>query len=146
MAKYRNKARFLEEAAYGIDELMTRDGRTQAWLARQMGVSRPYIHKIVEGSHNFTLETLADVYFALGRSVHIILGTDLDELRLPVDEAEPRVNQSGTVSNKTDVSGPFSIEAYRNQQSYSPTVFGHLTRTAIPIDNAIDGMVIHRAS
>lgn len=120
MARLRNRARFLEEASYGIHDLMDREGRSQAWLARRLGVSRSFVHKVIEGSHNFTLETLADVYFGLGRSVHLVLGDDLEELRLPVDEGKT----SRTTSS-------LKIEDYEHLRTYGSTVFENATKTTI---------------
>lgn len=83
-----NRARFLEEASHGIYVLLERNGKSRSWLAKRLGRSRAFVTKILEGSHNFTLETLADVYLALGKSAHLTLGSDPDELRLPVDEED----------------------------------------------------------
>ena len=82
-----NRARLLEETSHGVFELMERQGVSRASLARRLGCSRSLVTKLLEGSHNFKLETLADVYLALGRAVHITLSDRLDEMRLPVDEA-----------------------------------------------------------
>ena len=81
-----NRARFLEEATHGIYALLETNGKNRSWLARRLGKSRAFVSKILEGSHNFTLETLADVYLALGKSAHLTLGSDPEELRLPINE------------------------------------------------------------
>ena len=98
-ARLSNRARFLEETSHGILELLRRSGRNRAWLARRMGCKPSMITKVLEGSHNFEMETLADITLALGRAVHVSWGADLSEMRVPRDEttsvARPRVLRSG---------------------------------------------------
>ena len=89
MERLSNRARFLEEATNGILWLMEDQGCQRKELAERLGCSKSFVTRILEGSHNFTLETLADVYLALNRSVHLTLGTHLAEMRMPVDEGLP---------------------------------------------------------
>lgn len=98
-----NRERLKEEAALGIYALME-DNMSRADLAKAIGKSRSFVTKILGGSHNFTLETLADIYAALDRSVHLTLGSDLREVRLPVDE----VATVDAVSSAT-INFPFAI-------------------------------------
>lgn len=116
-----NRGRFLEETSHGILQLMRTNDKRQAWLARRLGVSPPFVSKVLEGSHNFTLETLADFGLAFGRAVHIVWGTDLDEMRIPVDEGASKEVLFGE-NNTTQSSAPFEqassypIQKYRAQQ------------------------------
>lgn len=80
---YENRYRFLEEATHGVYALMEEQGRSRSWLAKQLGCSRAFVTKILEGTHNFTLETLADVYLALGRSIHLSFSDKFDQMKLP---------------------------------------------------------------
>lgn len=81
-----NQERLKEEAALGIYALMERENVSRAELAERIGRSRGFITKVLGGSHNFTLETLADIYFGLGRHPHLALGVRPFEVRDPVDE------------------------------------------------------------
>lgn len=88
--RYSNRARFLEEVSHGITRLLRASKKNQAWLARRLNVAPSQISQILEGSHNFKLETLADVGLAFDRAAHLVWGVDLNEMRFPVDEAESR--------------------------------------------------------
>lgn len=103
-----NRERLKEEAAMGIYAAMERDATTRAQLAEMLGKSRAFITKILEGDHNFTLETLADVYGALGRAVHFYLGADLHEFRLPMDEAVDVSHATTDLSLSSPMSVTFS--------------------------------------
>ncbi len=86
-ARESNRARFLEEASHGILRLLRQSNHNQAWLARRLDCKPSQISKILEGSHNFTMETLADVALALDRASHLVWGP-ADEMRLPIDVRE----------------------------------------------------------
>lgn len=123
-SRHRNRARFLEEASHGIYTLMQNERHTQAWLARRLGVSPPMVSKVLEGSHNFTLEILADVFLALGRSVHLVLGMDTDEMRLVRDEGAEKGSEVPSSATFT-----YPITNYRH---LLPTG-GQVTRTTSEI-------------
>jgi transcriptional regulator with XRE-family HTH domain len=82
------KARLREEAASGIWALMEKQGVSRKALAESTGVSKAFISKVLSGNHNFTLDKVAELYFALGRAVHLTLSADLAEFRNPRDEAD----------------------------------------------------------
>lgn len=78
----------LEEAktgdAYWVDKVsleftedlcasMDRQGMTRADLARQIGVSRGYITKVLRGSGNVTLETMVKLARAVGCELDVRL-------------------------------------------------------------------------
>lgn len=75
-ARIWNQERFKDEVAQAIFELMEQQGVKRSELADRLGVSKPRVTQFLGGSHNFTLETLADVFMALGRSAHIWLDTN----------------------------------------------------------------------
>jgi transcriptional regulator with XRE-family HTH domain len=79
-----NRDRVKEEAAIGVYELMEHNGISRAELARRIGRSRSYVTKVLSGSHNVTLETLADLYFAMGRALHFAHSSDPTQLQLPI--------------------------------------------------------------
>ena len=54
------------EAYMLIIKLMDEQGVTKAELARRLGRSRPYVTKLLNGSTNMTIRTIADVLFHLG--------------------------------------------------------------------------------
>lgn len=49
-----------------IYEMMTRKNMTKADLARRSGLSKARITKLLDGSANMTLRSIADIAFALG--------------------------------------------------------------------------------
>lgn len=87
------RARFREEVSQAVYTLMRTTGTKRSDLAIKLDCSRPFVSKILNGSHNFSLNTIVDVFCALGRAPHLTLGIDLSELRYAVDEAAP-VQQS----------------------------------------------------
>lgn len=54
-----------------VCQIMDEDGVTKADLANRLGRSRAYITQLLDGRANMTIRTIADVFFALGRSVDI---------------------------------------------------------------------------
>lgn len=120
---YGNRARLLEEASEGLHKLMHDCKVTKSELAKLLGVTPPAVTKLLEGSNNFKLETLADAYFVLGRSVHFVLGTDLDEMRLPVDEANCTKVQTNLVLSCTGIAhaGQFKDVSYLSKETRSRT-------------------------
>lgn len=85
-----NRERLKEEASMGLCKLIgERDGMKRAGFARLIGRSRSFVTKILD-SHNFTLETLSDAYYALGYIVHLTLTPkELEGLRSPKIESMP---------------------------------------------------------
>jgi predicted XRE-type DNA-binding protein len=56
-----------------IYQLMTEKNISRASLARAIHVSKPYISKILAGTENFTIKTMAALAFALGHELNISL-------------------------------------------------------------------------
>lgn len=98
-----NRERFKEEASAAIGALMEREGVTRAQLAARLGRSRPFVSKILDSQHNFTLETLADVALSLGYALHFYLTRDAMRLALP----EIRVDDDAQEELR-----PYSFEDY----------------------------------
>lgn len=119
-ARYANRARFLEEVSHGITRLLRSSNKNQAWLARRLGCSSARVSNILEGSQNFTLETLADIGLAFDRATHMVWGIDLDEMRFPLDEGESilsvhaidRAEDIIARVSRTDTDGP-SVEWFK---------------------------------
>lgn len=53
------------ELSEQIFQLMENKGITEAELARRLKVSRAYVNKVLQGSTNFTIETLVKIGIAL---------------------------------------------------------------------------------
>lgn len=74
-----DRARTLAEEELIVDvseeiwAVLNKAGMTKADLAEKLGVSRPRISKLLDGSANMTLRTLADIAFELGKRVSINL-------------------------------------------------------------------------
>lgn len=75
--------RILLEATESLSRLMEEQGIPKAELARRLGVSPAYVTKLLGGSNNFTLRTIARAFYALGRSLHIEHGPAGDRIRVP---------------------------------------------------------------
>ncbi|MCK6477460.1 MAG: helix-turn-helix transcriptional regulator [Phycisphaerales bacterium] len=83
----RNRELYKAELSQGIFEAMEREGVTRSQLAELMGfASKSRVTHILSGEENLGAETLADILLVLGRSPHLVMGTDVGEMRLPVDE------------------------------------------------------------
>lgn len=82
-----NRARFKEEVSIGLFDLMCSQKINRTRLAEMLGVQKSRISHMFTGSQNFRLDTIADAFLALGRAVHLTLGEDPDEYRIPNDEA-----------------------------------------------------------
>lgn len=78
-----NRARLLEEVSHGLTMLLRASGKNKAWLARTLGVSPAHISQILEGSHNFTLEALADITLAFGVGAHVRWSPDPSKMQIP---------------------------------------------------------------
>lgn len=66
-----------EELMYIVSEEINRSmleqGMNKATLAAKMDVSRPYVTKLLRGSENVSLQTLAKISVALNKKIHIAL-------------------------------------------------------------------------
>ncbi|MBS0198766.1 MAG: hypothetical protein JSR77_18620 [Planctomycetes bacterium] len=73
------------EAAESICRLMEIQGVGKSELAKRLGRSPAFVTKILRGTNNFTLITLADVFRALDRSLHLAIGPAGDGVQIPHD-------------------------------------------------------------
>lgn len=79
--------RLLLEATEAISRVMEAKGVSRAELARKLERTPAFVTKLLQGDNNFTLRTLSDVFFELGRSVHLELGPLGGATRVPDAEA-----------------------------------------------------------
>jgi transcriptional regulator with XRE-family HTH domain len=66
-------------------ERMDRQGMSRADLARQIGVSRGYITKVLRGSGNVTLETMVKLARAVGGELEVRLHEPVDNRQWSAD-------------------------------------------------------------
>lgn len=83
-----NRERYKGEIAQAILELMRKHKVNRKKLAELLGVGKSRISHVLSGDKNLGAETLADILLVLGRTPHLVLATDFDEIRLPIDEGE----------------------------------------------------------
>ncbi len=60
-----------------ISELLWQQRRTQAWLARQCGVTKSHINKIIKGNVNPSLKLLTKISEVLSVSIGDMTDSDL---------------------------------------------------------------------
>ncbi len=74
----RNEARLERSFAIALAVLtqLKQIGKTQTWLAEQLGCTRQYLSKIVKGKENLTLDTIVKLELALG--IELIEVKELD--------------------------------------------------------------------
>lgn len=65
------RERLIVDVAETLCEVMECESVTRTDLARRLKCSPAFITKLLRGTHNFTLQTLSDVFFMLGQSVHV---------------------------------------------------------------------------
>ena len=70
----RERARLIVEITEHVACLMQDQGITKTDLARKMGKSPAFVTKIMSGTNNFTVSTIADIFFVLGKSAHVVPG------------------------------------------------------------------------
>lgn len=59
------------ELSEQVFQLMQEQGVTEAELARRLGSSRAYVNKVLQGSTNFTIESLVKLGLALNRELKL---------------------------------------------------------------------------
>jgi len=78
-----NRDRLLDEVATQLHSAMVTRDVAKAELARRMGIKPPSINKMLGGSNNFRLETLADLFFELDLAVHITTSNEVGRVFQP---------------------------------------------------------------
>jgi len=96
------------EATENLCTLMERVGVTKAELARRLGKSPAYISKMLSGTQNLTLATLAEVFFELGRSMHVTYAEPTERIVI--------VRERGRVRGMSAVSGTPKVAAARRSR------------------------------
>jgi len=91
-----NQDRFKEEVSLAIYHLMQNSGLQYKELAQRLGCSKAYVSKILTGNHNFTIETIADIFMALGRAAHIHLDTNCEGATQATDAVLPPDKNTNT--------------------------------------------------
>lgn len=83
--------RAIIEFTEALSRWMEEQGISQAELAAAVGVSQPYISKVLKGNVNFTLATMTKLAHALGAEVHIRLSPigSKDGTAQDLDSAQP---------------------------------------------------------
>lgn len=84
-ARIFNRQRLKNEVAEAIFELMEQSAISRSDFAKLIGTSKSHVTQMLGGSRNFTLDSLADIFLALGRSVHVTLGTSHDFTQVVID-------------------------------------------------------------
>lgn len=64
---------YYQAIAEEMQDLMTQQNITQAELANRLGVSAPYVNKLMKGETNFTIESLAKIAHALNTELTVSL-------------------------------------------------------------------------
>lgn len=85
-ARIFNRQRLKSEVAEAIFDLLEESGTTKSQFAKIIGTSKSHVTQMLGGSRNFTLDSLADIFLALGRSAHVSLGTSHDQPQPIIDD------------------------------------------------------------
>jgi len=80
--KVSEQERLKLEVTEAIAGLLEASGTSRAELARRMGTSAAFVTKLLRGDNNFTLQTMSDIFFVLGRSAHVKLAPLGDRTRV----------------------------------------------------------------
>jgi len=112
-----NRERYRNELAQGVFELMRSQGVRRSELADMLGVERSRISHILSGSKNLQADTLADILLVLGRTPHLTLSDDFEEIRFPVDELLTRHTSSGVTQG--DGPTPIILYSFVTREDYS---------------------------
>jgi len=65
-----NQERAILELTELICEIMEEENVTRADLARRLGRSKGFVTQLLDGRANMTIRTIADIFTALGRTIH----------------------------------------------------------------------------
>lgn len=118
MIRLYNVERFKVEVSVGIAEIMENDGVPRLELAETLGKHKSSVTEILNGHHNYTLETLADVFWALGWAVHLTLSRAFGELRVPIREEDEIATLTLSADFATDHNSEASFHWASEDASY----------------------------
>lgn len=122
-----NREKYKLELADGIYQLMRLHGVNRVKLAELLGVTKARVSHMLSGSMNLQAESIADVLLVLERTPHLVLGTDFDEIRFPVDEGVSESltvstggawNDSETEQDKICIQGSYSFNIGNSVEDY----------------------------
>lgn len=140
-----NRERYKGELAQGIYELMRLHGINRKRLADLMGVGKSRISHILSGDRNLGADSLADILLILGRTPHLTLGTDFDEIRLPVDEAASGENHHVRAATTATTASAVPIFIFARGWDAGTNGIGKNTAATWP-SNRMGGVHDHDAS
>lgn len=117
------------ELSEQIFELMEDKGITEAELARRLGTSRAYVNKVLQGSTNFTIESLVKIGLALdcelklefAKSKSDVLDADII-YEEPIDEPKIISKPSLNVFNFADFKVKQTVKDFTNKTKFNPSV------------------------
>jgi transcriptional regulator with XRE-family HTH domain len=114
-------------ARMGFEEdlarLMSKKGLNKADLAREAGVSPPFITKVLNGTNNYTLKTMAKLARAMGAVLEIRLADDKSEVVRVLDvaaasELEQQHSFSLTSSSGTSSSDVTRMDEWKRSKGF----------------------------
>ena len=99
----RTYVRLIGEIQHALNQALTEEhtsrNLTKAQIATLLGKNKSFVTRKLSGSSNMTLETLADLAWALNRPVRVSLpssGRAGDNSALPATETQPRNHENNT--------------------------------------------------
>ncbi len=107
------RERLATEITELVCELMSELHISRAELARRLGKSPPYVTKLLRSGSNLTVNTISDVFFALGKSVRVVdQALSINSPRLFVVEVpiegesfHPRMGYDFAIANTREARG-----------------------------------------
>lgn len=131
------------ELSEQIFQVMEDKGITEAELARRLDTSRAYVNKVLQGSTNFTIESLVKIGIALECELKLEFVADEkadslfddDIIYIEVEEPinEPRVVQSPLSFNKLNV---FDLADFRESKTVKVVADQIKKHSIVEIENA----------
>ena len=118
--------RLILEAAEEIAAAMAEHGLTRANLAERIGSSRANVTRLLSGSRNMTLRSLAKLAHACGHRAEVQLAELHDEVFVPVGNSVTQVAAAGRVP----VPVFRSSDGDQHTMNLPPAVTAHVPRKA----------------
>lgn len=79
---------------------------TKAELARRLGVSKPWITKLLDGNHNLTMKSLLNVALALGLELNVTLADPTKQgINLNACDHDTHVPAPDEARSEVDIAG-----------------------------------------
>lgn len=93
------------------------EGKTQQWLAEQLGCSAQYVGRMLKGNENLTIQTITKLEHVLGINL-ITLATPTQEVQLKLD-VKPNVPNIGSITLMPQFGQMAVTESYQEYQTYT---------------------------